>query len=80
MINKKIVVLGGTTGIGFAVADALSDAGGEVIIGSSSQAKLELENLADRRERFLSSMWEIEHSSGVARRFPRSQRLPADLD
>ena len=35
-------MVGGTTGIGFAVADALSDTGAEVIIGSSSQAKLKL--------------------------------------
>jgi NAD(P)-dependent dehydrogenase (short-subunit alcohol dehydrogenase family) len=41
LIDQKIAIIGGTSGIGFAVADAALDAGAEVIIGSSSQTKIE---------------------------------------
>lgn len=42
--NKKIVVVGGATGIGFAVAGKALDAGAKVLIASRSQ-----ESLQDRK-------------------------------
>lgn len=41
LLNQKIVIIGGSLGIGFALAQAAADAGAEVIIGSSSQTKLD---------------------------------------
>jgi nucleoside-diphosphate-sugar epimerase len=41
LIDQKIVIIGGTSGIGFAVAEAALDAGAEVVIGSSSQTKID---------------------------------------
>ena len=41
LFDQKIAIIGGSSGIGFALAQAAADAGAEVIIGSSSQAKLE---------------------------------------
>jgi len=41
LIDQRIAIIGGTTGIGFAVAKAALDAGAEVIIGSSSQTKID---------------------------------------
>jgi NAD(P)-dependent dehydrogenase (short-subunit alcohol dehydrogenase family) len=38
--EQRIVVLGGTSGIGFAVAKAASEAGARVVVGSSSQARV----------------------------------------
>ena len=40
LFDQKIAIIGGSSGIGFAVAQAAADAGAEVIIGSSSEAKL----------------------------------------
>jgi len=39
--NQRIVVLGGTSGIGFAVAEAAIAEGAEVIVGSSSLARVD---------------------------------------
>ena len=41
LFDQRIAVIGGSSGIGFAVAQAAADAGAEVIIGSSSKAKLQ---------------------------------------
>jgi len=41
MIGQKIVVVGGTAGIGLAVARNAADCGAEVYIGSSNAQKLE---------------------------------------
>jgi NAD(P)-dependent dehydrogenase (short-subunit alcohol dehydrogenase family) len=41
LFDQRIAIIGGSSGIGFAVAQAAVDAGGEVIIGSSSKAKLQ---------------------------------------
>src|SRR3981081_507962 len=41
MIGQKIVILGGTSGIGLAVARNAADCGAEVYIGSSNAQKLE---------------------------------------
>jgi NAD(P)-dependent dehydrogenase (short-subunit alcohol dehydrogenase family) len=41
LLDQRIAIIGGSSGIGFAVAQAAADVGAEVIIGSSSQAKLE---------------------------------------
>jgi NAD(P)-dependent dehydrogenase (short-subunit alcohol dehydrogenase family) len=38
--EHRIVVLGGTSGIGFAVAKAASEAGARVVVGSSSQTRV----------------------------------------
>jgi NAD(P)-dependent dehydrogenase (short-subunit alcohol dehydrogenase family) len=40
LFDQKIAIIGGSSGIGFAVAQAAADAGAEVTIGSSSEAKL----------------------------------------
>jgi NAD(P)-dependent dehydrogenase (short-subunit alcohol dehydrogenase family) len=40
LFDQTIAVIGGSSGIGFAVADAAADAGAHVVIGSSSQSKL----------------------------------------
>jgi NAD(P)-dependent dehydrogenase (short-subunit alcohol dehydrogenase family) len=40
LFDQQIAVIGGSAGIGFAVADAAADAGAHVVIGSSSQTKL----------------------------------------
>jgi NAD(P)-dependent dehydrogenase (short-subunit alcohol dehydrogenase family) len=40
LFDQKIAFIGGSSGIGFAVAQAAADAGAEVIVGSSSQARL----------------------------------------
>ncbi|KAK9834491.1 hypothetical protein WJX74_002854 [Apatococcus lobatus] len=39
--NKRVVVIGGSSGIGFAVAEAVLDSGAEVIIASSTQSKVD---------------------------------------
>jgi NAD(P)-dependent dehydrogenase (short-subunit alcohol dehydrogenase family) len=39
--GKKVVVIGGTSGIGFAVASAAHDDGAQVIVASSQQAKVD---------------------------------------
>ncbi|WP_394763713.1 SDR family oxidoreductase [Phenylobacterium sp.] len=39
--GQKVVVIGGSSGIGFAVAEAVLAEGAEVVIGSSSAAKVE---------------------------------------
>jgi NAD(P)-dependent dehydrogenase (short-subunit alcohol dehydrogenase family) len=41
LFDQRIAIIGGSSGIGFAVAQAAADAGAEVIIGSSSKAKLQ---------------------------------------
>jgi NAD(P)-dependent dehydrogenase (short-subunit alcohol dehydrogenase family) len=41
LIDQRIVVIGGSAGIGFAVANAAEDAGADVLIASSSQTKLD---------------------------------------
>jgi NAD(P)-dependent dehydrogenase (short-subunit alcohol dehydrogenase family) len=41
LLDQRIAIIGGSSGIGFAVAKAAADAGAEVVIGSSSQAKLD---------------------------------------
>jgi len=41
LIGQKIVVVGGTAGIGLAVARNAADCGAEVYIGSSNAQKLE---------------------------------------
>ena len=38
--QQRIIVLGGTSGIGLAVAKAASEAGAQVVVGSSSQARV----------------------------------------
>jgi len=38
--EQRIVVLGGTSGIGFAVAKAASEEGAQVVVGSSSQTRV----------------------------------------
>jgi NAD(P)-dependent dehydrogenase (short-subunit alcohol dehydrogenase family) len=40
LIDKKVVIIGGTSGIGFAVAKAVLAEGGHVVIGSSSNDKV----------------------------------------
>jgi NAD(P)-dependent dehydrogenase (short-subunit alcohol dehydrogenase family) len=40
LANKKVVVIGGTSGVGFAVAKAVLAEGGQVSIGSSNAEKL----------------------------------------
>ena len=40
LFDQKIAIIGGSSGIGLAVAQAAADAGAEVVIGSSSEAKL----------------------------------------
>ena len=39
--GKRVVVIGGATGIGFAVAEAARDAGARVVVGSSQSANVE---------------------------------------
>ncbi|MDP9104253.1 MAG: SDR family oxidoreductase [Pseudomonadota bacterium] len=39
--GKRVVVIGGASGVGFAVAEAARDAGAEVIVGSSQTARIE---------------------------------------
>jgi NAD(P)-dependent dehydrogenase (short-subunit alcohol dehydrogenase family) len=39
LLDKKVVIIGGTSGIGFAVAKAVLAEGGHVVIGSSSADK-----------------------------------------
>ena len=39
--GKKVVVIGGASGVGFAVAAAALDAGAEVVVGSSQTARIE---------------------------------------
>ena len=39
--GKRVVVIGGSSGIGFAVAQRVIDAGAHVVIGSSDLAKVE---------------------------------------
>jgi NAD(P)-dependent dehydrogenase (short-subunit alcohol dehydrogenase family) len=41
LVGKKVVVIGGTSGIGFAVASALIEEGATVIVSSSSAAKVD---------------------------------------
>ena len=41
LFDQKLAIIGGSSGIGLALAQAAVDAGAEVIIGSSSQDKLE---------------------------------------
>jgi NAD(P)-dependent dehydrogenase (short-subunit alcohol dehydrogenase family) len=41
LFDQRIAIIGGRSGIGAAVAQAAADAGAEVIIGSSSKAKLQ---------------------------------------
>jgi len=41
LLDQRIAIIGGSSGIGFAVAQAAADVGAKVIIGSSSHAKLE---------------------------------------
>jgi NAD(P)-dependent dehydrogenase (short-subunit alcohol dehydrogenase family) len=41
LVGKKIAVVGGTSGIGFGAAEILLDAGAQVIVISSSQARVE---------------------------------------
>ena len=38
--GKRVVVIGGSSGIGFAVARRALDAGAEVLIGSSNEARV----------------------------------------
>jgi NAD(P)-dependent dehydrogenase (short-subunit alcohol dehydrogenase family) len=38
--NKKVVIIGGTSGIGFAVAKAVLAESGHVVVGSSSSEKV----------------------------------------
>jgi NAD(P)-dependent dehydrogenase (short-subunit alcohol dehydrogenase family) len=40
LFDQQIAMIGGSAGIGFAVADAAADAGAHVVTGSSSQTKL----------------------------------------
>jgi NAD(P)-dependent dehydrogenase (short-subunit alcohol dehydrogenase family) len=40
LVDKKVVIIGGTSGIGFAVAKAVLAEGGHVVIGSSSNDKV----------------------------------------
>ena len=41
LAGKRIVLIGGTSGIGFAVAEAAKAAGAEVVVGSSKQANVD---------------------------------------
>jgi NAD(P)-dependent dehydrogenase (short-subunit alcohol dehydrogenase family) len=41
--NQKIVVVGGSSGMGLAAAQALSKAGAAVVIASRSQEKLDID-------------------------------------
>lgn len=41
LTGKKVVVLGGTSGIGFSVAEALLSEGAKVVVASSSQSKVD---------------------------------------
>jgi NAD(P)-dependent dehydrogenase (short-subunit alcohol dehydrogenase family) len=41
LFDQRIAIIGGSSGIGLAVAQAAADAGAEVTIGSSSKAKLQ---------------------------------------
>jgi NAD(P)-dependent dehydrogenase (short-subunit alcohol dehydrogenase family) len=41
LFDQKIAIIGGSSGIGFALARAAADAGAKVTIGSSSQTKLD---------------------------------------
>jgi NAD(P)-dependent dehydrogenase (short-subunit alcohol dehydrogenase family) len=52
LLDQRIAIIGGSSGIGFAVAQAAADVGAQVIIGSSSQGKLEeaLSSFTDRVE------------------------------
>jgi len=39
--GKRVVVIGGASGVGYAVAEAARDAGAEVVVGSSQLARIE---------------------------------------
>lgn len=39
--GKRVVVIGGASGVGFAVAQAVLDAGAEVVVGSSQTSRIE---------------------------------------
>ena len=41
LIDQRIIVIGGSSGIGLAVAKAAEDAGADVLIASSSETKLD---------------------------------------
>jgi NAD(P)-dependent dehydrogenase (short-subunit alcohol dehydrogenase family) len=41
LTDKKVVVLGGTSGIGFSVAEALLSEGAKVVVASSNQSKID---------------------------------------
>lgn len=57
LFDQRIAVIGGSSGIGLAVAQAAADSGAEVIIGSSSQTKIQgaLETFTERVE-----AWQID--------------------
>ena len=64
LIDQRIAIIGGTSGIGFAVAEAALDAGAEVIIGSSSQTKID-EALAKFSEKATGSIIDVTEEESV---------------
>lgn len=51
---RKVVVIGGTSGIGFAVARGLIEEGASVVIGSSNQSRVDaaVKNLSDSSQQY----------------------------
>src|ERR1700730_13835179 len=64
LIDQRIAIIGGTSGIGFAVAEAALDAGAEVFIGSSSQTKID-EALAKFSEKATGSIIDVTEEESV---------------
>jgi NAD(P)-dependent dehydrogenase (short-subunit alcohol dehydrogenase family) len=65
--NKRVVVIGGSSGIGFAVARQATSQGAKVVIASSNGQRVqEAVNRASRRD-FLCKAWGV-RSPGVHRR------------
>lgn len=67
LFDQKIAIIGGSSGIGLAVAQAAADAGAEVIIGSSSEAKLK-GALAAVTERVEGRLIDVTNEESASRR------------
>lgn len=70
LFDQRIAIIGGSSGIGFAVAQAAADAGAEVIIGSSSQEKLQ-EALGAFTERVEGWPIDVAHEESVCEFFDK---------
>jgi NAD(P)-dependent dehydrogenase (short-subunit alcohol dehydrogenase family) len=70
--NKKVVIIGGTSGIGFAVAKAVLAEGGHVIVGSSSADKVTAAaKRLDAHERITAEVVDISSEDSVKALFAK---------